>query len=260
MRKRLSYRRAAAGIGAALAVTMGLGACSAAAVPDKIQVESADLTDQITVSGAEEVRAVPDMAQADLTVESQGADAKSCQDENTQKVNAVIEALKAMGIEEKSIQTSSYGMNPIKDWDSPNQQITGYETATRLTVSDIPIGKLGELSNAAVEAGANGIDSIGYFCSTYDESYQEALKLAVEMAKEKAQALAEASGRSLGQVTAVEEFGYNPSQRYASADMAGAALETAAAAPGAAMGTKSMNVMAGEIRIEAEVNVTFSLE
>lgn len=259
MKKRLSCRRAAAGIGAALAVTMGLSAC-AATVPDTIQVESADQADQITVSGAEEVRAVPDMAQAELAVESQGADAKSCQDENTQRVNQVIEAIKAMGIEEKSIQTSSYGMNPIKDWDSPNQQITGYETTTRLTVSDIPIEKLGELSNAAVVAGANGIDSVSYFCSTYDESYQEALKLAVDMAKEKAQALAEASGRGLGQVISVEEFGYNPNQRYAAGDMVNVALETEVAAPGAAMDAKSMNVMAGEIRVEAEVNVTFSLE
>ncbi len=257
MRRGLKGTRAAV-IGTALAVSMGLGACAAPAMPDTIRVENADSMDQITVSGADEVRAVPDMAEAELAVETQGADAKSCQDENTQKVNAVIEALKAMGIEEKSIQTSSYGMNPIKDWDSPNQQITGYEMTTRLTVSDIPLETLGEVSNAAVEAGANGIENVSYFCSTYDESYQEALKLAVEMAKTKAQALAEASGRGLGQVVTVEEFGYNPNQRYTAGAMAVA--ETAAAAEGASMDKKSMNVMAGEIRIEAEVQVTFSLE
>ena len=54
------------------------------------------------------------------------------------------------------------------------------------------------------------------------------------MARTKAQALAEAGGRSLGEVVSIEEYGYNPSQRYASGGSRNMAVEeTAAAADGA---------------------------
>ena len=50
-----------------------------------------------------------------------------------------IETLKDLGVEEASIQTSAYGLNPIYDWDSGDRAVTGYEMTTEITVSDIPI-------------------------------------------------------------------------------------------------------------------------
>ena len=111
----------------------------------------------------------------------------------------------------------------------------------------------------AVEAGVNSLDSVSYFCSTYDESYQEAMAKAVEMARTKAQALAEAGGRSLGEVVSIEEYGYNPSQRYASGGSRNMAVEETAAAADGAMAA-GMGVMPGEVDVEAQVTVTFSLE
>ncbi len=81
-----------------------------------------------------------------------------------------------LGVDEKSIQTSSYGLSPVHDWNSPTQEITGYEMTTRLTVSDIPIENAGTIMSQSVAAGVNGIDSVSYFASSYDESYQEALR------------------------------------------------------------------------------------
>lgn len=158
-----------------------------------------------------------------------------------------------LGVDEKSIQTSSYGLSPVHDWNSPTQEITGYEMTTRLTVSDIPIENAGTIMSQSVAAGVNGIDSVSYFASSYDESYQEALKGAMAMAQKKAEALAEAGGKTIAGVARVEEAGYYPQARYSSYNSGAgksAALETAAA---------DMAVMPGQVSIEAQVVVDYEL-
>lgn len=244
---------------AVAAVAVGLSACSAQTqVPGTIVVQSADTaSNQLTVSGKEEVRVVPDMAEIVFSIHTQKPTAEECQQENAKNLDATIEKLKSLGIEERSMQTSSYGMDPIYNWNSDTREITGYEMNTSLTVSDIPIDEAGSILSQAVTAGVNSIDNVSYFCSNYDENYQEALKKAIEMAKSKAQAMAEASGRTLGQVAHVEEYSYNPAARYTGYMAGGQAKNMALESTAAAM---DMGVMAGEIRVEAQVSVTFNLQ
>ncbi len=247
------------------AAAIGLSACAATAaapsptqIPGTIMVQNVDSTyNQVTASGKEEVKVVPDMAEIRFSIRTQKATAEECQQENAKNLNATIEKLKGLGIEEKSIQTSSYGMDPIYNWNSDTREITGYEMNTQLTVSNIPIDQAGSIMSQSVTAGVNSIDNVSYFCSNYDESYQEALKKAIEMARSKAQAMAEASGRSLGAVINVEEYGYNPYARFTGYNGPGAVKSAAAETTGAAM---DMGVMAGEISVEAQVTATFMLE
>ena len=244
--------------GVSLAVLMaaaGLGGCtSQVQVPDTIKVQNLDNAAQgITVTGREEVKVVPDMAQIQYAIYTQAATAAECQQQNTQDLNKAIETLKGLGVEEKSIQTSNYGMNPIYNWDSGRQEITGYEMNTQLTVSDVPITEAGSILSKSVEAGVNRIDSVSYFSSNYDASYEEALKGAMEVARTKAQALAEASGKTLGAVASVEEFGYNPSTRYSGYIASGSVKREYEAAA-------DMAVMPGEVSVEAQVTVEFELQ
>ena len=162
----------AAGCGAAGASTTG-----AVSVPDTIRVENVEgAGETITVTGREEVKVVPDMAQIEYAVYTQADTADACQTENAENLNKTIETLKGLGVGENSIQTSAYGLNPIYDWNSGNQEITGYEMTTRITVSDIPIDQAGTILSQSVVAGVNQIDAVSYFSSNYDASYQEALK------------------------------------------------------------------------------------
>ncbi|HJB07424.1 MAG TPA: SIMPL domain-containing protein [Candidatus Enterocloster faecavium] len=241
---------------AAAMAAAGLSGCGAQG-GQTLQIQGEESQDQIVVTGQDKVTAVPDMAEMVFAVRTQASTAQECQQKNGEDLNAAIEVLKGLGIEESSMQTSSYGMDPIYDWNSSTQEITGYEMRTSLTVSDVPIGQAGEVISQAVAAGVNSLDSVSYFCSSYDENYQEALTRAVEMARTKAQALAEAGGRTLGNVVNIEEYGYNPSQRYASGGSRNLAVaETAAAGSSAA----DMGVMPGEVDVEAQVTVTFSME
>lgn len=252
---------AAAVTAAAISVTACAAPAAAPApvqIPDTIKVQNVDSAyNQVSASGKEEVKVAPDMAEIVFSIHTQKSTAEECQQENAKNLNATIEKLKSLGIEEKSIQTSAYGLDPIYNWNSDTREITGYEMNTQLTVSNLPIDQSGSIMSQAVTAGVNSIDHVSYFCSNYDEKYQEALKMAVEMARSKAQAMAEASGRTLGAVINVAEYGYNPNARFtgynAPGSTNGAVAETAAAA-------MDMGVMAGEISVEAQVTVTFAME
>ena len=123
-----TYRNMALAAACVLTAT-GLWGCSTSVqIPDTVKVQQGDSSDnRITVSGMEEVKAVPDMAQIQYSVYTQAATAQECQEENAKNVNQTLETLKGLGVEEKSIQTSDYGLSPIYDWNSGRQKITGYQ-------------------------------------------------------------------------------------------------------------------------------------
>lgn len=219
-------------------------------VPDRIQVENTD-TQVITVNAKEEVKVVPDMAQVIYGVTTQHADAAKCQEDNAEKMNQLIATLKELGIEEKSIQTSSYDLNPRQDWNN-NGEIIGYEMTAQVTVSDIPLDQIGEILSKSVSAGVNQVQSVTYLSSEYDASYQEALTKAVAAAQEKAQALADASGSTLGHAVRITEYSDNQAARYQNVMRSSVKLDEAMSA-GAAM-------MPGEISVEANISVEFAIQ
>ncbi|MBE7718293.1 SIMPL domain-containing protein [Lacrimispora indolis] len=207
-------------------------------------------TNTIQVSSTEGIKVVPDMAQVNFAVLTQAEDPKSCQEKNSADTNNVISFLKNTGIDEKSIQTSSYGLEPMYDWNNTGQQITGYQMRTSITLSDLPLDQVGGLLSSSIEAGINSIDSVNYLSSKYDETYREALKKAVEAAEVKAEAIAAASGVTLDGIAHIEEVNSYPNIRYSST----VAKEDAAA------GAKSVVVEPGQIGVEAQVSVTYRVK
>lgn len=230
----------------------GLTACTQSSdpsFPSTVTVQNAE-ANVITVESSEEVKVVPDMSELVFAVTSQAADAKACQDANNKDLNSVIDFLKENGVDEKSIQTSGYGLNPIYDWNS-NQAVTGYEMRTTVTVSDVPLDQTGTLLSACVEHGINGIERVSYLSSQYDASYQEALQKAVASARGKAEVLAEAGGRTLGEVSRIQEYSSSSQARYTG-------LRNSSAATGAgAAATEDMAVAPGQISVEARISVDF---
>ena len=219
--------------------------------PETIKVETKE-QNVISVASREQVKVVPDMAEIVYSVYSQASSAETCQTQNNADLTKVIDLLKEEGVEERSIQTSNYGMNPIYDWDS-GKSIVGYEMTTRVTVADIPMERVGQLLSNSVDAGINSIDSVSYFSSQYDEAYEEALARAVTAARVKAEAMAEAGGCTVGKIVNIQEYSDNQQARYNgyAARSSGAEMESAVA---------DMAVMAGEVEVEADITVEFLLE
>lgn len=228
-----------------------LTACSSASVPSMITVQSAE-NSGITVSGEEKMTATPDIAEIRYSVYTQEKDAKSCQTTNAQDVDAVLSLLKGKGIDEKDIKTSNVGLNPIYDWNN-GRKITGYEMTTEIVVSSVPIDEAGTIISDSVNAGINSIDSVQYQCSNFDELYEDALKNAITAARKKADLMAEAGGKKVVAMTQVQELSSSDQAvAYASNNMKQMA-EMDSADTGASL-------MPGQVEVEAEVSVTFSIE
>ena len=85
-----------------------------------------------------------------------------------------------------------------------------------------------------------------------------ALKKAVELARTKAQALAEASGRTLGDVVSIEEYSDNQYGRYIDGGV-NLQKESVSMAAGAENAVEDMNVMPGEMEVDANIKIVFSM-
>lgn len=230
---------------------LSLTACGSTTVPDTFKVQNVE-NNVISVSSREQVKVEPDMAEVIYSVYSQASDAQTCQTQNNADLEKVLAMLKELGVEEKAIQTSNYGMSPIYNWED-GKTISGYEMTTQVTVSDIAIAEVGELLANSVDAGVNTIDAVNYSSSKYDEAYQEALAKAIDSARVKAMAMADAGGCKLGKIVNILEYSNNQAMRHSVySSGAGAAAKNEA--------VMDMAVMPGEVEIEANISVEFSIE
>ena len=249
------YRTITLCIGLATLITSTalLTGCQSNEIPSiplqtQITTSSVSAENTITVSASGKVTAVPDMATITFSITTEGKDVKTAQDKNSQDANKVVEKLKELGVEEKSIKTSNYNIYPQYDYDAQaGNRISGYTVDTTLTVSDIKIEDAGNVISQCVDAGINSMNNISYFCSSYDDAYNEALKEAIANADTKAQALAEASGKKIVEIKNISEGYQNTSLQYRSGSVMKNSLEAASDAV----------IMPGESDIVANVTVTY---
>ena len=255
-----------------LAAVLALALVGCAAGERTVVVPEGGAAPTITVSATSEVKVVPDKAEIGVAVITQAQTAAETQEQNAAGINAVIDALKALGIDEKSIQTAYTYLNPRYDYSSPvyygaavpdemategpematdsssDTNIVGYEMTTNLSIKDLNIDQVSEVLQACVAAGANNTNGVQYYSSEYDAKYAEALAAAVEAARAKAEVLAKASGAQLGAVYSVTEGYQNMAYRYDS----GMAME-------AASNDSAMKVMPGEVNVSANVTVSYEI-
>lgn len=207
----------------------------------------------ITVTAESDVKVVPDRAKVTMSVTNQDETAAACQESNAAAINKLLDALKAAGIEDKSIQTTGTNLYPQRDYSQMGMSaIVGYEMNTTLSVSDLAIEQVGTILQTAVASGATDVGGIQYYSSTYDSAYADALKAAIAAAGEKAQTIAAASHAKAGSIINVVEGYQNTAYRY---DTGANFLYAAEAAE-----TASAKTMPGEIAVTAQVTVSFALE
>lgn len=250
-------RRMAIGVLCAVLGATGLTGCTAqetVSFPNSIAVQNVEIAvDRMTVNGNETVKVSPDMAQVGFSVTTEGESTESCQQENTEKLDSLVQYLKDRGIPDSSIRTSRLSMYPQYQWIGDSQRLMGYTMETEVTVTDIPVAQVGELLTNGVSAGANGIHSVAYFSSKYDEAYNEALTKAMEQARAKAETLAAADGKTLGRTLNVTEYSDSQMGRYVESPVYMTEMKSAGEE------RADMSVMPGEQEVMASISVEFEL-
>ena len=165
----------------------------------------------LTVSAEGKVKATPDLATVNLGVITQGPEASKVQEENSKKINKIVEFVKKQGITKDDISTSQFNIYPQYNYKDGKNDIIGYQLDQTITVKVKGVDKsteiLGKILSGAVSEGANQIYGVSLGFDDPDNLRQQARELAIEKAKEKAKELAKVAGLKLGKVVSVSEAG-----------------------------------------------------
>ena len=176
------------------------------------------------ITGHGEVMASPDTAYVTSGVTSQGTTAKEALDANNADMAALIDTLKAAGIDSLDIQTSGFSVSPNYVYSDARDangyqlppKIVGYTVSNGVTVHVRELSNLGAVLDQAVTVGANTISGITFAVEDPAELYDQARRAAFADAKSKAELYADAAGVELGALALIsEQTGYNaPPQPY----------------------------------------------
>ena len=167
---------------------------------------------QFTVSGQGKVYAKPDVALVSLGVTTEAATVEHVTKNNTEKMNAVIQAVKDLGIDEKDIQTTNYNLSPLYNWtERTGRFLTGYTLSQNIQVKIKDFEKIGDVLAQSTTKGANQIGELQFIIDNPEELKDQARAKAVEQAKASAENLAKSSGIRLGKLINIYET-YDPSQ------------------------------------------------
>ena len=156
----------------------------------------------IVVSAEGKVYANPDIAMMNFSVVSRGASVATITTENTRKMNAIVAGMKALGIDEKDIKSTSVYLNPEYDYsdDAIPNKIIGYSLSQELEVKVRQTGKTGDVLQKAITEGANQVGQVYFTIDEPEQLKSQARELAFTKAKEKAATLARQAGVSLGKI------------------------------------------------------------
>jgi uncharacterized protein YggE len=213
-------------------------------------------TPLMTIQGNARVAVEADTVSIQLGVQTKAERLRDAQKENAERMEAVMSALKACGVEDKDIMTSNFNIYQSYDYESeaytdsyrqPRTQLYYVDNTLTVTLHNIDIA--GEVLDAAISAGANTMYGISFTSSRANEAYLLALKRAVEDAKGKAEVLAEAAGVSLGQLIEIQA-----SPNY-SAYRADTYAKNSVAMSADDAGT---SIVGGDLSVDATVTLVFS--
>ena len=192
--------------------------------------------DTIVVSGEGKVTSQPDLAQVSLGVQTDALTVKDAQAQNTQKMNAIISAVKALQVAAKDIQTSNYNIQPKMDWTNGTSKIIGYTVTQNIDVKVRNLDSVGEVLAKGGELGANQVGGITF---TIDD------------ARTKASALAKQLGLTIVKVVTFSENQGGSPIVY---PMMAKAYDAVAAAP-----APSPQIQSGSLDVTSDVSVTFEV-
>lgn len=182
----------------------------------------------VSFTGEGEISAAPDTAKVEIGLTSEGKDTVSVQNENSSKMNAVIEFLKKQGVKGEDIKTNTYNLSPKYEYTKGKSVLNGYILNQTLTVSIRDLGKIGDILDGAVSNGANQINSISMFVDKPEELKNKAREDAVKQAKEKALVASKTAGFRLGRVVGFSEnTAGEPPIYYEAMGMGGAVAKSA---------------------------------
>ena len=209
----------------------------------------------IMVVGTGKASGTPDVANVNVGVETRAASVQQAVADNKDKMTKLLDALKALGIADKDIQTSNYGVyaerQPVSaPGTSGNEGPVIYQVNNQVSVTVRDVARLGDVLDKAVAAGATNIYGVNFSVADTSKLQVDARAKAVSNAKERAESLAKLAGVTLGDVLAVSEV----------IGGSGPIYESPRLAASAGLGGGGAPIQPGELEVNMSVQVTFAIK
>ncbi len=163
---------------------------------------------RVDLSATGEVTRVPDIALISAGVVTRSTTAAGAIQENAQRMERVIAALKRAGVADRDIQTASINLNPEYRYEE-NQppQLVGYTASNQVTIRFRDIGASGRILDSLVSQGANQISGPAMTIEHPEAALDEARANAVAIGRQRAELYARALGKRVARVISVSESG-----------------------------------------------------
>lgn len=227
-----------------LALPLFLAACGEK--PDPRGLERGETL--LSVSGTGRAESRPDQAIFTAGLEVTGANPADASARTNAAVTRIVDALKALGVAERDIQTSSLSIGRIGY--GPNRG--RFQASNTITVKVRQVDKAGAAIAAATAAGANVLSGPSLSVADPEAATLSAHGLAYKAARAKADAYAAAAGMRVARVIAIQDGGGG-----AMPMMAQEAMMDRAYAPPAVV--QSAPVLAGTNSATVTARVDFAL-
>ncbi|MFN8487137.1 MAG: SIMPL domain-containing protein [Caldilineaceae bacterium] len=207
----------------------------------------------ITVVGEGQVSIKPDTAHANIGVEVVKPTVKEASAENKKVIATVLEVLKKQGIAEKDIQTSGFSIfaERFSQEGSGNGDQVRYHVSNNVMVVIRNLDKVGDVLDAAIEAGANNIYGVDFSLEDTSKIQSDARAKAIADAKAKAEDLGKLTGVTIGDVVSVSEVVGGNGADYTS--------NFSKASGGGMGGGAAVPVNAGELKLTMQLQVVYAI-
>jgi uncharacterized protein YggE len=171
-----------------------------APAPVSSQVAPMSRPPQIGTTATGEAKITPDRALIDIGVQTRAATAAEAAAENARRVQAVLAALRALGLASEQLSTVNYNVYPETRFEQGDREprVIGYNVVNSVRAEVRRQEQVGPAIDASLKAGANLVNSLTFYASDPAPARRAALQQAVEKARSDAEALAQAAGGRLG--------------------------------------------------------------
>ncbi len=226
---------------------LALGVLLTACGPTTVYTQSEPPMRTITVIGTGMITLTPDIAYVYIGVQTQDASASVAMDDNNTRAQALIDAIKAFGVDDKDIQTTNFSIYPQPVYDDNYNEIgVTYVVDNTVYVTVRDLDTLGDLLDAAFRAGANTINGISFDVADRTEGVSQARLAAVDDARRQADELPAATGVAIGDGQTISYYDSTPYPVYYEAR---AAVDMANSVP----------IEAGSMQITTTVTIIYEI-
>lgn len=222
----------------------------------------------ISVSGEGDASTIPDMATLDFTVRAEAKQQKTAANEVNATMKKLVDALKAAGLPESDIKTTSYNLNPEYDYIQQvcpmqtlvaqpctpgKQQLRGYAVSQRIMISmkgKQNFDNASDFLDIVSKNGATDIGQLSFIVEKPEKTQAEAREKAIKQAKDKAEKLADQLDVELVRIIGFSEGGNYPI--YNERMMYSKAMDT--------MGGSAPVLPVGQNQYKSNVTITYEIE